>query len=846
TERLGIVIPQFEDVVHFIGTTLSGANANELFNNKQGTLDVKKYARFCKDITNHFRDIASGNGFRPITPAMVTQCAIQEALLNVDLRKTHQPFLDLLGELKKAGIPIYREAVAKALDSTLQLDIKTSEYENHLTVAEGENMHVSRIIHETLEYALEHCWEEEMFHPNADELERFVDQALSACTSVEELHSVFVTMNTFVERRIFTVKGKNNTFHQRAEAENGVFTLHKFASLLSEKVLTFQAEWLPSSVTERFALVLACMRSGITFLANEQTVSNLQDFSRTLLSTNLATSKELAEAFLQYGAILNGTHPLYEQYGWKPKSFRPSRLLPYTEEHLDIATITSDTLCKEEITDGYVLWKYIQEYYDLLMDCLERGSMNIEEVVQQFDTLVSSLSSSIDKLPATIARDIYGLGSILTPFFLQQEFNADDFTDQKRALYCSQLFSDTHSAQLLQQVVMERLLQHKSFDERLYWLFTNPITRFSMTKRARTDFVEHEVQTPEQFAAVRKELKRYIDMATDSEYVGAAVILEQAFGKDAQPRELFSMLFDMHRFDVKIKKYIFEKVQQAQNYEDAAENERAIVATDRALMGLAQANDFVRYGVVRELLIGKDGLLHTQRDREWLLDYLFRATAQKGKQTAEQQQTQQVVQELVRAMAQTAPEDMLFFALAPLIHERIMRAPQQTTSWEHILKKYANYTDTTAVEDTLRDAEKIRQQSTTWKQLIQQTYQPHTPSPTPAGVRVNEIQLCRDRVQFIAEQYPLPKESDKQKTEAFTIERFVVKLAESLGSPGVRFLQILGQYIDVPPTLQSAFNDATDSVAGQNKMTAYETIQREWPECEHQILRVLDRIGGGS
>lgn len=71
-------------------------------------------------------------------------------------------------------------------------------------------------------------------------------------------------------------------------------------------------------------------------------------------------------------------------------------------------------------------------------------------------------------------------------------------------------------------------------------------------------------------------------------------------------------------------------------------------------------------------------------------------------------------------------------------------------------------------------------------------------------------------------------------------------MAKSFGSPGIRFLQLLGQFVRIPDEYMPSFLNVYDSMKGQSKLSAYETIKREDPEYLDQIQRFGKRVGGGS
>jgi len=75
---------------------------------------------------------------------------------------------------------------------------------------------------------------------------------------------------------------------------------------------------------------------------------------------------------------------------------------------------------------------------------------------------------------------------------------------------------------------------------------------------------------------------------------------------------------------------------------------------------------------------------------------------------------------------------------------------------------------------------------------------------------------------------------------------FIVEGAKNLGAPGVRFLQLLGQYIEVPEDFQREFSKVYDSVFGQSKLAAYILLEREWDSFKTEVKEIGDSVGGGS
>jgi predicted unusual protein kinase regulating ubiquinone biosynthesis (AarF/ABC1/UbiB family) len=75
---------------------------------------------------------------------------------------------------------------------------------------------------------------------------------------------------------------------------------------------------------------------------------------------------------------------------------------------------------------------------------------------------------------------------------------------------------------------------------------------------------------------------------------------------------------------------------------------------------------------------------------------------------------------------------------------------------------------------------------------------------------------------------------------------FIVETAKSFGAPGVRFCQLLGQYLDIPAEMEGEFNKVYDATPGQTKVSAVMTLEREWPRIEEELITLGKPAGAGS
>ena len=85
-----------------------------------------------------------------------------------------------------------------------------------------------------------------------------------------------------------------------------------------------------------------------------------------------------------------------------------------------------------------------------------------------------------------------------------------------------------------------------------------------------------------------------------------------------------------------------------------------------------------------------------------------------------------------------------------------------------------------------------------------------------------ELQLERECSKYV--------EAPEVFSGKLTPVEFVKHLASKLGAPGVRFLQSLGLYAELPPELRSEFDEVYDRVKGQSKLSAHHTLQKTWTD----------------
>lgn len=239
------------------------------------------------------------------------------------------------------------------------------------------------------------------------------------------------------------------------------------------------------------------------------------------------------------------------------------------------------------------------------------------------------------------------------------------------------------------------------------------------------------------------------------------------------------------------------------------------------LRRLYSMNDFQRKALVHVLLIGDNGVLYDKDAIVKLVDYFFdKFTVSDGDSDDEafMHEARKVIKMMVN---QSEPED-LYYLFMNLISPRILASGDMVKGWEkapcaqdlanEIYSSCGNYAG----------------------KFFNRAINGVSSRRGVRGVAMGVVDNLLD---------DSGNSADAGKLDAMGL---LIEIAQSMGSLGVRFLQLLGMYADVPPKYRDAFKKIYSDVEGQFKLTAYDTIVRNLPEEDRKGLKMGKRIGGGS
>ncbi len=878
-EKLGIVIPAFTDSGEYVQVILAAANENKLFEGDEG-FDAREYIDFVKFISTHFGELSRRRGFLPIKLEDLTGAIMNEAILNLDLEESRKPLMDLIERLADEGIKF---GVRQAMDTIAELpyiELDDEEKEGLTDIIARDDQFAKKwsVFYEQLSELKikKDAWrekkeeiereEKKILREEIKDLENFEERREAEKRSYKRIDER-LAMNLDDEPedyelayvlKMFEVDSiqKLEAFfiwleeHVAEESDGVGLTEHSYEAMVNNWILDLiidGVDFLPESSVDRDRELLIMLRSrpelyrmythhiSLIYTVGEITYDPFEHDEK-----NPSMDERLNYLF-EAAQIITGEHERLK--GLDVVSFRPNKLLGNSPLHSDSETVKTmwEMYCDNFM---YAMWEYKNDPSNKKKE----QSPPKEFVSQKLRQMADYWFRYVDNLRShRLAREIIEA----------YDFDLDDPQDRELLMYVAVIHEDQGFRSRLQAGILSRQASAGTFEDRLHAFFLNPAAKATLNKEQRELFIERDAQSFEELSRVEDVLLDQFESMVEPTKMGALALMEQ-FGKKMDMKEMFKLCMNASGDDAGLKSYFFSRgVYAGDDYDNAPDAAYVADQRTRSLFGI---NDMMRFAIVRELLIGEKGLLRTEARRKWLLKYMLGEFVSDGR-TSDRRSLQDVMKEVLKVAISEVDEDMLFFGLAPLIHSRILRPPSEPTPWRQVFNDYYgfdlyNYSWTDGIsDDEIEEERKRREEDEKNLDKMVREYKNMEQQMSGAGPRVLvtedgvEDSSFSFNLKYVHQRRKLENQLDPLETidqKKMATEEFVVKLAESLGAVGIRFLQVIGQYVDVPQRLQNMFRDAYDSVKGQSKLTASNTLKREWQDAPEYIERMVGRIGGGS
>lgn len=451
--------------------------------------------------------------------------------------------------------------------------------------------------------------------------------------------------------------------------------------------------------------------------------------------------------------------------------------------------------------------------FDALVDAIH--SRKKEDFIAAFMALSIDLMDTVDEHHADFKVNYF-----LEELFENYSFDLSNKEDLRFLHLIGRFVPDAFLAQRLRKSLLGKMMDKLDAAEKFDLLFSDRRFAPSIPFGTQKDHMDKNVNTLEDISRLQDIVEKVLDAPLSASY-GKLVVMDSLMEKEKDKCRLFEVMMKSRESELELKESLFANKKREYRIDWNSKPRSVVVAmrqTDDDLKGLYMLDAVAVHAVVRKILTGKGGLLTTEDGREWLLEYFFKNIVKKG-----ESRLADILKTSLGELMRRADIETLFFAIAPVIEPRILKPPPESVAWSDILEED---------EDICCDISRIMEEydsEDSVRIVHEEEGDPHAKRKYP--VRILEL---------IGEEKP---EAAKEEISPLGL---TVEMAGKLGSPGVRFLQILGQFVRIPPEYEKEFGKAYDGMEGQTKLTAHLVLKREWPQIADEIAEIGAPIGGGS
>jgi hypothetical protein len=479
-------------------------------------------------------------------------------------------------------------------------------------------------------------------------------------------------------------------------------------------------------------------------------------------------------------------------------------------------------------------------------------------------TLMDTISTGTERILKTTSIRQVSLSDIARHMLDTHKFNMRSEEDLDGLLTVSCYIEDPNLKLRLQKAVLKKLVPLLDKKKAHALLFSDPRVADYAAVDAREAFLDKTVTGPRQLEEIKNDLvKRFSEI--DSRAAGSAVLGEAIVESLMKDKErMFKALIMTGKTDGPLREYLSEVflsfyLQEKNKGTDfgegfAKEFLQTTTSTEILAVGVPDVEsllyelDFESRNVLcQQLLIGDGGILLDREVRERTMKWFFRNFI-KEPQSEDERKVYELLELAFDAVAANAEVPTLYFLLHPIMVERILGKPKKRTHWKSVLKKARERVVKKAAR-TEEDEYYFNDDLEGISHTLQEIFSGHQ-DPESIDLDRGEEERRDSREYKLAKLNQLCREYVHEIPETtldLSVMDFVKQLSSKLGAPGVRFLQCLGIYVDLPSGLRKEFDDIYDNVKGQLKLSAFHTMEKNWEgTLDGELERFGSRIGGGS
>ncbi len=427
----------------------------------------------------------------------------------------------------------------------------------------------------------------------------------------------------------------------------------------------------------------------------------------------------------------------------------------------------------------------------------------------------------------------------------------------------SKFFQDKTYQEGLQKALMDRVLDTLSFEDGFVFVFDNDVP-LEMIER----FIDIRAKTHEQIERCKQEVLKKIQFEGKEGNITDYFIIYQLTEKRSKIDILFLALWTGED-DMALKTLAFN------DYHSYVSTGKDIAIECEKLYMMSETSKHI---LLRTLLTGKWGVLEDKEKRQLLLKRL----AEDHIQNPDGEIESEVLKIFSMLLEEGKTED-LYFIFSSILQDRIFRRPKKPRSYLEVINRddhidqflreqmwdyrenfwdensaierdsgYSFTVDWVDLQELLKEDLTIKwwydEYMCDW---YEDDSMPNDIAEYNAKVKIanqalgptiaNPFSQIYSQAEALCGGFEYAEYHGKM--DATTL---IVNIARQLGSIGIRFLQIMGQYVEIPEYLRGSFNDVYDNINGQSKIVAHTTLLKAWPEFKAGIQEIGECIGWGS
>lgn len=484
--------------------------------------------------------------------------------------------------------------------------------------------------------------------------------------------------------------------------------------------------------------------------------------------------------------------------------------------------------------------------------------------------------------------------------FRDTRWKLNDKSHASCLFYASFFVPNDAQRTALQDRTLDVLLDG-TFEESFEFLF-DPLVQRNMRSFSRmARFVDEVPYTHDHFSRLKDKMENLLGYQDNVTNIDPLIMFEQAQDFIFTPNynlDLLSAFLKTSTDDTPLRLILssFNRIREDGDVDNVAQSLYRMPASHR-------------YALMRNLLVSDKGILGTTRSRAQFAGMFFDSIIEEPR-TRNDREWHAHITQLGHHFIENADIEHLYFVIAPLLTDQILNPPQKSLPIGDVLFLYYLGSDHDPDETELHmrayRGESVRRDLLEYfgsfrgnrtqeiqYEIISQYREEMASTLTPDELlddleELNDDILSHDseddesvkediaafyrenreskrRAQKDLKNYSKSTANDQEHsdlrseeldallgppkpraTKSMSVLEFIVNAAKDLGSPGVRFLQLMGQYVKIPRSYQNQFNGVYDSIHGQSKLAAYLLLEREWPEFKQEVVEFRNAIGGGS